>query len=734
MKNDDKNNLTGENEYENTNITEDDKVIGENGNNVEYDETADEDEKKKNPVKTPGLFKKPIRKKKFERKYAKYIEHPQDKEFLFYCFELQQDKYTIRNDLTKAEVKKLKNLLKVIKSNKKGPVRFIPIIFAASVVAVVIIFFRIFANPLLEKAMEKGLEAIFEAKSDVDNLRISLIRFRISTAGITVANRDNPMTNLFQMGKTVIHLKPEAVLRGKIYIEEIRADTIRFGTARTFSGSLPGKPPRDRTAKQKSDAPPLIDLKNFDAMALLNQEFDKLRTPKLYDEAITAYNETSVKWKKQVEQSTARVQELRAVARPLINLNANSIRDVETIRSTIQNINTVINSVQAATNDVTTIANGLETDINKARGLESNARNALTSDINLLKSYIDLGSGAAFSAIEPFIRDVLSDTAEQYIQYGLIALDVLQKIKANFINIPKKERKVVFKGRDVHFPVVSYPSFYLGTLASDFTIDAWNWAFDLRNISSDPDLTYKLDNKKAAITLSLGMKEESGSLRRNVLFHGRADIRTNAAERFNAEVTGKGFPVSVGEQLKDLGVGGLKGVFDFSFNLAGQANGGFSSGGNIIVNQAALINPNGTIAEAIDTAVRQAGNVNFGMQYVHRINQKDEFNITSNIADLFARALRNIAETYVKKAMDEIERALRQKIDQYIDGRFVSKEEVDLLFKAVRGDKTAIEQLKNSLNAKKDELEKKLKSQAADAVHDVLPGNLPSIPKIPGLR
>jgi len=707
--------------------------VNENANKAE-----DKTEKINKPVKTPGLFKKPIKKKKFERKYAKYIEHPQDKNFLFACFELQEDNYTIKKDLTKADVKKLNNLLKVIKSNKKGPIRLIPIIFAAAIVAVVIIFFSIFANPLLEKAMEMGLEAIFEAKSDVDNLRISLIRFRISIAGITVANRDKPMTNLFQMGKTEIRLKPEAVLRGKIYIEEIRADTIRFGTARTFSGSLPGKPPRDRTVKNKNDGPPLVDLKNFDAMALLNQEFDKLKTPKLYDEAITAYNETSAKWKKQVEQSTARVQELRTVTQPLLSLNVNSIRDVETIRSTLQNINTAVNSVQAAANDVTTIASGLEADINKARSLESSARNALTSDINHLKSYIDIGSGAAFSAVEPFIRDMLSDTAELYIDYGLIALDSLQKIKANFMDKPKtekpkKERKVVFKGRDVYFPVVSYPSFYLGILASDFTLDSWNWAFDLRNISSDPDLTYKLDNKKSAITLDFGMKEESGNLRRNVLFKGRADIRTDARERFNAEVTGKGFPVSVGEQLKDLGVGGLKGVSDFSVNVAGQVDGGFSSGGSVMINQAALVNPNGTIAEAIDSAVKQAGSVNLGIQYIHKINENDVFNITTNIADLFAKALRNIAETYVKKAMDEIEKALRQRIDQYIDGRFVSKEEVDLLFKAARGDKTAVDQLKNGLNAKKDELEKKLKDAANQAIRDNVP-NLPSVPKIPGLR
>jgi len=263
----------------------------------------------------------------------------------------------------------------------------------------------------------------------------------------------------------------------------------------------------------------------------------------------------------------------------------------------------------------------------------------------------------------------------------------------------------------------------------------------LRNVSSDPDLTYRLDNKKPAITLDFGAKEETGNMR-NVIFNGKADIRTVSQERFNAVVAGKGFPVSLGEQLSGLGVGGLKGTSDFTVKMTGQPDGGFTGGGDIKINQAALINPNGTIAEAIDVAIRQAGNINLGMQYIHKINQTDEFKITSNIADLFAKALRSIAEAYVKKAMDEIEKALRQKIDQYIDGRFVSKEDVDTMLKIVRGDKSAVDQMKNSLNAKKDEFEKKLKDLAKDtatqAIKDNLPANAPKLPantpKLPGLR
>jgi uncharacterized protein (TIGR03545 family) len=670
------------------------------------------------PVSIPSVFRKPVKKKTFERKYVKYIEHPHDRKFFISCFDEKDNNCYIRSSITKDEVKKIKDLLKIIKTNRKGAIQFIPLVFACAVTALIFIFFTVFANPLLENALETGLEAVFEAKSDVNNLRINPFRFQISIGGITIANRDKPMTNLFQMGRTEIRLKPEAVLRGKIYIEEIRADTIRFGTARTVSGTLPGKPPRQKPVREKTEAPPLIDLRNFDAMALLNREYEKLNTPRMYDEAINAYNASVVMWQGQVESANARVNELRTVSQPLINLNAANIRDIEAVVNTVQDINNALQTLQAAANDVTAIISGIENDINTARQLETNARNAIAGDINHFRSYIDLGSGAAFAAVEPFLRDVLSDAAEQYIEYGVIALEVLERIKEISQEIPRNEKpqrqqNIVFRGRDVHYPAAAYPAFYLGVLASDFTIDAWNWSFDLRNISSSPDITGR------PVTLNLGLGEEGGSLNRRFAFNGSADFRTNPQERFSADVSGSGIPVSLGDQLSMVGINGFSGNSAFSLNLSGQTNGSFSVGSDVKISQARVIEPKGTLAEAIDTAIREVDNINLGIQYSHHVNQRDEFTITTNIAELIVHALRRTAEVYARRALEEIERLLRQKIEEHIYGRLESREEIDALLRMARGDRTVLDQTRNALNAKREEFESRLRATANEAVQQV---------------
>jgi len=726
--------------------------------------------KTEKPAKVPGKLKKPIKEKAFQKRFLKLIEQPDDKAWFASQFELREGTYCLREGIGKNDAKRLAGLVDVIQKNRKGPLSIAPLALVGIVVGCIVVFFVIFANPLLERAMEMGLEAIFEAKSDVDRLRLSLFRFSIDIDGITVANRDRPMTNLFQMGKTRIKLLPQAVLRGKVYIEEVRADTIRFGTARTVSGALPGRPPKAKKEKSQSDAPPLVDLQNFDAMGLLNREFDKLNTPKLYDAAIAAYNETLEKWKGQVDLAKQRTEELKTAAQPIVNFNVNSftvrdIRDVQAIRETVENINKMVNdvntmvtTVQSAASDATNMVRGIEDDINTAKGLEQSARTAITDDINHLRSYIDLGSGSAFAALEPSIREILSDTGEQYFDYGLRALEVLEKLKAMQAakpktEKPKKEPRVVFRGRDVPYPSRAYPAFYLGILASDFTIDPWNWAFDMRDISSDPDMTNR------PVTLKLGVKEETG-LRRQVAFDGSADFRTVTADRFGAVVAGSGFPISLGEALSKVGVKGFSGDSAFTVNFTGHSDGGVSGGGDVIIANARLIEPQGTIAQALGSAVQEAGNINLGIQYIHHVDQNDEFHITTNIAELMAQALRRIVSEYAKKAMDEIERALREKINQYIDGRFVSSQELDTLFAVARGDVAARNELRNVLNSKKAELEAKareftdqakavaeqatqeLKDEAArqgqQAVQDVLQGQqptlqTPSVPSLPSL-
>lgn len=609
-------------------------------------------------------------------------------------------------------IKRLKVLAKAIKINRLGPVKILPLAIFAAFIAGLVFFFTVMMNPLLEGLLERGLENVFEARCDVRGFHLGLLRFRIGMASVTVANRDAPMTNLFETGKIEIRLRPQAVLRGKVYIEELRADSLRFGTPRKVSGAIPAYEARRAARRAAPPAPPLIDLANFDAMGLLNREYDKLASPKVFNAAMSAYNEASSRWQEQYKRAEAKVAELQTSAQPVLSININNVKTPEDALKIVSDINTLVDSVKSAKNEVDTIAGNIQSDIKTAQDLERSAREALQGDIDHLKSYLDLGSGSAFAALEPSIREILSDQAEMYIAYGLRALETMEKLKALQAKIPKSEpKKEVFKGRNVHFPTQSYPVFYLETMASDFTINGWNWGFDLHSVSSDPDLSNR------PTRLNLGMTEESG-LQRKARFEGKANFSSRAQEYFSTVITGDNFPLDLRGDINAAGIGlaGFTGRIGFNANLSGGRGGAAAGGGGVNVGEPRLVDPKGTIAEAIHEVLSEQNNINLGFQYVHPAGGNDTFTLSTNIGDLIVDALKRIVARYLKQAQDAIENALREKLSAYLDDRWVSKEDLDAVFALIRGDQAAVGRLQASLEEKRAEVERKVRGAAEEAV------------------
>jgi hypothetical protein len=593
---------------------------------------------------------------------------------------------------------------------------------------------------------------------------------------VVVADRDSPMKNLFETGRLEVKLRPQAALRGKVYIEQLRADHLKFGTPRATSGALPRFAARIAARQAEPPAPPLVDLSKFDAMALLNAEYDKLESPKLYQAAIDTYSAARDKWENEYQAAKAQVADLQAKAKPLLAVNASSIKTPEEALQIAGQVKTMADSVEAAKTEVEHIISGVQADIATAAALTKSARDALQADIAHLKSYINLGNGEAFKAIEPFILAMLSEQALAYVNYGKRGLEAFEKLKNfnigdnEYVNaaksneyvalgleykekldqvMPKKEKKPAFEGRIVTYPTPGYARFFLNEMASDFDLAGWNWGFDLRAVSSDPDIS----NRPTELDLNM---TEQGSYGRYAEVRSSADFRTNAQQYFGVNVAGGNFPVDVGGALKKAGIGGFKSSLDFTANLSGGRGGAAAGGGSVDVISPKLLEPEGTVATIAAEVVNEWKDITLGVQYEHTAAGDNHFSMTSNIFDNILEALKREALKYLKQAEAKIEAAIKERLAQYIDEKWVSKEDMETIFAAVKGDKTAVEKLKNTLDEKRAELEKKAKGaveekvdeakaqaeeKAAEkineAIENVLPGASTIVPggvKLPGIK
>ncbi|GHV21260.1 hypothetical protein FACS189494_06400 [Spirochaetia bacterium] len=689
--------------------------------------------------KVPKLFTKPIKEKEFEKRFVRLIEQKSDKEYLQSIFEFKtlyhgtgtkpKGNFFVLRDETKntkdkAQIAKLNALAKDIKSNRALPVNILPLFLVSVLAAGIVVFVTIFMNPLLEKVIEGALENVFEARVEIDNFNLNLFRFKISIGGISIADRDNPMTNIMQMNHTEIRLLPQAVLRGKIYIEEVRADSILFGAPRKTSGALPNMAARAaaKAAKPKTEMPPLVDFANFDAMAIVNSELDKLQSVKLYDEAFELYNISVEKWTGQVDATKKQVDDLQKAAESFINFNYSALNFqdpaiIQQVMQLIENGKTAYNAVNGAVVHVNGIVTAVEEDINKAKNTITHAQNAVQRDIDYLKSFVDFSSGTYKDILDPVLQQILTGAAQKYISYGRRALEVLEKVKTYQAVLEKnkkdekKPKKVVFKGRDVLYPTRAYPFFYLGTLATDFTVNGWKTGFDLREISSDPDLIGK------PTTLKLDVGEVSGE-QKTVAFNGSADFRASAPRLFDATIKGNNFGFSINEGIKEVGIGGFNGAAAFTATAGGGRDGSVNVSGGASVVRPAIINPQGTIADAINQAIVEAGIIDIGFKYDHRAEGADAFSVNTNLGDLILAALKKTAQAYARQAMAEIEKALRSYITQYVSENYVSAQELDAIFAAVKGDKNALNGLQNILQGKITELETMLRRAAEEKLNE----------------
>jgi len=687
-------------------------------------------------AKTPAAFRKPISAKAFEKKYARMLEQDKDVAFFRSCFEERDGKFFAKGGLDEKDAKRLKVLGKAIKANR-GVFKAGPTIALALVGGGAVVFGLFFMNPTLERAAESGLAAAFGARADIDGLRFSPFGMRISVAGLAIADRDEPMTNLVETGRLELRMNAAAALRGKVYIEEAAAESIAAGTARATSGALPDSPARPRAEKPaKEAAPPMVDLKAFDAAALLEREKAKLSSTAAYESAGAAYDEASARWKARAASSGAAVDGLEAAVdgleastRSVLATDVKKLTTPDAVAKALADAKAATESVKTAVAEADAVQKGVKADMDSVAKLEKAAKSALADDMDYLKSLVDPSSGAAMAALEPSVREILSDKAERYLYYAGRALEIIRAVRAEDTADaePKDAPKAAYgRGRDVRFPSTAYPAFRLGLLKSNFRAGDTDWAVELREISTEPALVAEPS------AFSLSAKKGGSSMGADAVI----DLREAEKASWSAEIACSGLALDLGDALKGAGLGAFSADLAGSGDANGAANGaanGDESGRlalelDLTLTKARVGSPSGTFGTALAGAIAGVDAIEADIAYEKAPDGNDAFRLRTNLDDVVADAVKAMAGQYAKKAMADVEAAVRDYAADELEGKLASKEELDDVFTAVKGDKAAADGVKTKLEQKIKALEDRARSLGADALKGIAP-SLPSIRK-----
>ncbi|HAE22106.1 MAG TPA: hypothetical protein DCG47_07260 [Spirochaetaceae bacterium] len=672
--------------------------------------------KKEKTVKLNKLFSKPIKEAHFQKRFLGALEIKKDKEFLDASFESHGGMRTARADLDATALQRINKLAPYIKANR-GAVKGAPLVAAGILAAGLTVFSLFFMNPLLEKGIETGLEGIFGARAELDGLKFQPLRFRLAIEALRVADAEKPMTNLFESGKLEFRLNPAALFRGKVYIEEASAASIALGTPRQSSGALPGKEtPPVKAAKEKPESPPLIDFARFDAKALLEQEKSKLAVSAAYAQSAKAYDEAAARWEGRVEASTAALQNAQQSSKAVLSLDLNSIRTLDQASKAIGDTKAAISAASAVGNEAAAISSGIATDAEALSELSKATRAAFNKDADYLKALVNPKSGAAMAALEPSLRAMLSDKAELYLDYGIKILDAALKLKASggAQDATKDKKSLAARGRTVPFPSVGYAAFRLGLLRSDFTVEGSSWAVELKELSSEPELS------AGPSALLVSMSRANGFAVKNAL---EADLRSSSKASYTGKADIERLPIDLGSALADVGLDGFSGSASGSLSLSGEKDGASAGRLALTVREPNVARPAGSIGMAVSSALKKTGSVTLDAAW-ENAGGNERFSLSTNIDAIVEEALRELASSYAKQASAELEKELRSYVAEELEGSIASKEEFDALFAATKGDKAASDSLKKSLDTKLKDLENKAKALGTSALQGI------SLPKI----
>ncbi|MFP4375750.1 MAG: hypothetical protein ACLFP4_01790 [Spirochaetales bacterium] len=609
--------------------------------------------------KLPKLFRKPIDKKRYERRLASKIYLKPDRTFLDEITKTNDEgQIVLARELDDKERRRLSSLVKQAKKNK-GAVSRGKVALLLVVVGLALAFSLIFKDMLVQRGAERLLEAVFVAESDFDGFRFRPLSGSVSFERLTVTDRDAPMTNLFEMATGRFDLNLWQLASGNVVIEDITVSALAFATPRERSGALPAARRAQAEAYEEDES--LVDQllspeafglpADIDAEEFVEANLAALTTPDRVDELIEQSESFVAETRARLEQLSERATATFAEVEQFAARDFSDVDSLEEALGFVEEANRVYRDANALRQEIEGEYASIESQAGQissnVRALPSSVEDDFDQLIALLPDVPSSGGELVASVAEPFLRDALGSW------YGRIeaGYGYLQRVAA--IRESEDETTSQRIGRVVTFPTVQYPTFLLqdGFFSStgDSEIEA-----SVSQISSDQSIN------NAPTTIDFSSVSPDRSISVGALFDGRDDAPTALAVNF----TVTDLPVAFSEGLDSLGFNELLADAEIAANYVVSQD--TSGSATVLLTKVTL---EGDSAEStIGSLVREilAARDVIEITVAFRFDEDGSLSLQESTTNL-DEALAEVARERVTEALAAAERRIRSELEAYLD-------------------------------------------------------------------
>lgn len=603
---------------------------------------------------------------------------------------------------------------------KQGPIRFEAIVPLAIVVGLVVAYFSLFFDAHLRRGLEYAATQANGAEVDIGRVKTSVFDASVLIADVQMTDPEQPQQNRLQIGEIRFRMLWDALLRGKIMIDEAVIEDVQIATARQRAGYvLPPEP------EQAGDGPSATDK----MLAQMKQEFSgnvvgdlaaiaagadpAAQLKETGDLKSGAYlaglkqsqDEAEQQWRARID-ALPKGDDFKLLRTRLGKVQLKDFKDVAQLQASVKELQSIRDEFDAMSKPVGEAGSKLAGDMGALRTSFADLEKITREDVRGLQSRMHLPS---------------LDTAT--LSRALFGMDVLGKLQQarGYMNqareyipakgAPKAKPKKIHKGHDYAFGrPKAYPAFWLRRAAITSTLPGGKGlSGEMLDVATDQSLvgrplvaTLKGDFPQQGVT---GVKAEL------VIDHRSAE----PLERVNL-------------QVGNYAVAGRSLVNSESVTLAftkAQAATGFIAelrGDRVDMRLSNRFGAAGFETSAKSAVVREmmAASV-AGLNAVTMDARVSgtwsdlDLSLSTNLADALAKGMGRYLQAKMDEARKRIESMVNDKIGEQKQRLLARQGELEARYRSVLAERKAqVDKLRGELDGARNELDKR-KNAAVDA-------------------
>jgi len=594
-------------------------------------------------TKTPKLFPAEIGERLFQKRILKRVHTAGDRKFLETLYPPGPGGMRRRKaDLGDQDLRRLAGLAKSIAANR-GVVQLPKLIILGVVVAAAIVFNLAFKNALLTRALVAGLEGVFGARAEVAGLDFRVLGGSIGIDAIAVADRDRPMRNLFELGRTELSIDAFRLLEGSVIIRNLECRDVRWDTPRATSGALAAE-----DVEKNAEAPvagaesaggggalsaAVGFVADLDIPGLIDREMSSLASLKKLEESNARLTRAAETWKTRIAKNRGDVEALAGQIEQIKAFDYATVKTAKDAQEIVEAIAAAGPRVKSLTKELETASRDLVADSRLATAEQAAVKGAIAADVGMLQKKLDLSPARWKGFAATLAERALEKYLGNYARYAIRAWDAVDSLVRRSREGAPKERPLDRAGRTVVFPGASRPRFHLVNASfsvaerGDFPgIDA-----SVSDVTSDPDLVGRPATMEASAAVD----------RMRFALSATVDTRTSAAAAARVNVSADNLPLALGEGLEAVRIESLSGMATLQTDLFLTTTGAAAGGGSAAVRDLSVqtIASDDPVAKAVADALRAVPVARADFSYTMAPGAAPVITIRTNLDDVISKKI-----------------------------------------------------------------------------------------------